>query len=286
MFWIESKWPRLPRRHKVVPKTSDSIAWTAVALSTVSSIGNSTNWPDPVRSAKFSAASTANAACTPASGSQAPRGVTGGPSGSPVTQARPAICSMVGANPTRSRQGPSKPNAGIRAKTSSGLTFNSASAVSPNCSITRGEKFSITTSAPAPSSVNRRRPSSEPKSSVTERLLVFMAWNTQPYSHQSSTSVRIPPEYRMPSGRWMDSTLTTSAPNAASRWVAAGPAQKAVRSTMRTPANGSSCDADGSSNSSWRQGGSASASPTASVSDNGAGAHADISHGGGGGGKP
>ena len=42
----------------------------------------------------------------------------------------------------------------------------------------------------------------------------------------------------MPSGLWMDSTLTTSAPNAASRWVAAGPAQKAVRSTTRTPSSG------------------------------------------------
>ena len=34
----------------------------------------------------------------------------------------------------------------------------------------------------------------EPKSSVTDRLLVFIAWNTQPYSHQSSTSLRMPPE--------------------------------------------------------------------------------------------
>ena len=95
-----------------VPKTSDSIACIAVAFNTVSSIGSSTCCPVPVRSAKFSAASTANAACTPASGSQAPRGVTGGASGSPVTQARPAICSMVGANPTRSRHGPSQPERG------------------------------------------------------------------------------------------------------------------------------------------------------------------------------
>jgi len=37
-------------------------------------------------------------------------------------------------------------------------------------------------------------PSPDPRSSVTDRLLVFMAWNAQPYSHQSSTSVRMPPE--------------------------------------------------------------------------------------------
>ncbi|PQM47663.1 hypothetical protein C1Y40_02123 [Mycobacterium talmoniae] len=82
---------------------------------------------------------------------------------------------MVGANPTRSRHGPSSPNAGIRAITSAGLTASSASAVSPKWSITRGEKFSITTSASATSCSSSRRPSSEPRSRVTERLLVFIA---------------------------------------------------------------------------------------------------------------
>lgn len=195
---------------------------------------------------------------------------------------------MVGANPTRSRQVPSTPNAGIRANTSRGLMSSSTSAVSPNWSITRGEKFSITTSASATSRVNKPRPCSEPKSSVTERLLVFIAWNTQPYSHQSSTSVRMPPEYRMPSGRWIDSILTTSAPNAASRCVADGPAQNAVRSTMRTPASGSggSVGSGAEPESSRRQGDSRSASPTAGVSPTGAGAHADISQGGRGWWKP
>ena len=42
----------------------------------------------------------------------------------------------------------------------------------------------------------------------------------------------------MPSGRWMDSILITSAPNAASEWVADGPAQNAVKSTTLTPASG------------------------------------------------
>ena len=42
----------------------------------------------------------------------------------------------------------------------------------------------------------------------------------------------------MPSGRWIDSTLMTSAPNAASEFEAAGPAQNAVKSTTRTPASG------------------------------------------------
>ena len=46
----------------------------------------------------------------------------------------------------------------------------------------------------------------------------------------------------MPSGRWIDSILMTSAPNAASEWVADGPAQNAVKSTTRTPASGSSAD--------------------------------------------
>src|SRR5262249_62086908 len=36
----------------------------------------------------------------------------------------------------------------------------------------------------------------------------------------------------------MDSTLMTSAPMAARYWVANGPAQKAVKSTMRRPASG------------------------------------------------
>ena len=52
----------------------------------------------------------------------------------------------------------------------------------------------MTTSAWLTSSLTSRRPSSDCRSSVTDRLLVFIAWNTQPYSHQSSTSVRIPPE--------------------------------------------------------------------------------------------
>ena len=43
----------------------------------------------------------------------------------------------------------------------------------------------------------------------------------------------------MPSGRWIDSILMTSAPNAANECVAAGPAQNAVKSTTRTPASGS-----------------------------------------------
>ena len=112
----------------------------------------------------------------------------------PVTQARPAICSIVGAKPTRSRHGPVNPNAGIRTTTRPGLRSSSPSASSPNWSSTRGEKFSITTSAWLTRVLKSRTPSSDPRSRVTDRLLVFIAWKTQPYSHQSSTSVRIPPE--------------------------------------------------------------------------------------------
>ena len=65
----------------------------------------------------------------------------------------------------------------------------------------------------------------------------------------------------MPSGRWIDSTLTTSAPNAASRWVAAGPAQNAVKSTMRTPSSGNPSDPGARSSARFRQGESSFAPP-------------------------
>ncbi|PQM47664.1 hypothetical protein C1Y40_02124 [Mycobacterium talmoniae] len=84
----------------------------------------------------------------------------------------------------------------------------------------------------------------------------------------------------MPSGRWMDSTLITSAPNAASRWVAAGPAQNAVRSITRTPSSGKPADATSGPDSRGGQGGSSLASPSAGAPRSGAGWQRDISHGG------
>src|SRR6202035_5557498 len=76
------------------------------------------------------------------------------------------------------------------------------------------------------------------------------------------------------------STLMTSAPNAASRWVAAGPAQKAVRSTIRTPSSGRPGAVGSRSDLLVCQGDSSLSAPGALVSRTGAGAHADISHGG------
>ena len=55
----------------------------------------------------------ANALCMPALGSQGPRGMRGGSSAWPVIDAI-VICSIVCANPTRSRHGPVRPNAGMR----------------------------------------------------------------------------------------------------------------------------------------------------------------------------
>ena len=67
----------------------------------------------PVRSRSSSAASRPMTACMPPIGSHGPRG-TSGMSSYPVTHARPEVCSIVMANPARSRHGPSSPNAGIR----------------------------------------------------------------------------------------------------------------------------------------------------------------------------
>src|SRR3954462_10829424 len=87
----------------------------------------------------------------------------------------------------------------------------------------------------------------------------------------------------MPSGRWIDSILMTSAPNAANECVAAGPAQKAVRSMRRTPANGSSAVTVEAADSLGCQRDSLPASPRAGAGLTGAGAAADIRQGGRGG---
>src|SRR5262245_52352393 len=83
----------------------------------------------------------------------------------------------------------------------------------------------------------------------------------------------------MPSGRWIDSILITSAPNAANEWVADGPAQNAVRSTIRTPASGSSAVLVRTTDSLGNQSDSPSASPSAGAGRTGAGDAADIRHG-------
>jgi hypothetical protein len=105
--------------------------------------------------------------------------------------------------------------------------------------MTRGEKFSMTASAPATRRLASSTPSGRPRSRVTDRLPTFTPWNSQLYSHGRWVPAGGPAAKRMPSGRWMDSTFTTSAPRAARKWAADGPAQKAVRSTIRIPSSGS-----------------------------------------------
>jgi hypothetical protein len=51
-------------------------------------------------------------------------------------------------------------------------------------------------------------------------------------------SMKMPPAIRMPSGRWIASSLITSAPRFASIWQAEGPAHQAVVSSTRIPASG------------------------------------------------
>ncbi len=93
----------------------------------------------------------------------------------------------------------------------------------------------MTTSALAMSLLIRATPSVRPRSRVTSRLAGLTAWKIHPHSHQRSVDGPLALVKRIPSARWIDSTLMTSAPRATSTWVAEGPAQKAVRSITRTP---------------------------------------------------
>ena len=70
------------------------------------------------------------------------------------------------------------------------------------------------------------------------RLLRLAEWNRYPCSHHCSVVGDTVTLNLMASGRWIDSTLMTSAPRVARYWVAAGPAQNAVTSSTRMPSNG------------------------------------------------
>ena len=85
------------------------MAGSAAIPMAVSNIATSTRLPSPVRSRRSSATSAANAACTPPLGSHGPRWMRGWSSGRPVIHASPTACSIVCANPGRSRHGPSSP---------------------------------------------------------------------------------------------------------------------------------------------------------------------------------
>ena len=156
----------------------------------------------------------------------------------------PDTCSIVWAKPTRSRHGPSRPNAGMRTITSDGFTRASSSHPRPNCSITRGEKFSITTSHSATSRFASTRPSSRVRSSVMPRLFELAPWNTEPNSYHWSLPGGRADAVRMPSGRCADSTWITSAPMSAHQCAANGPAHHAVKSAMRRPASGLAASAE------------------------------------------
>ncbi len=122
---------------------------------------------------------------------------------------------------------------------SSSLSAWTRSQSKPNCSMTRGVKFSTRMSAVPSKRSSISAPSGRERSKVTPRLPMFAAWKMGLHSHQRSWDGGRVLAKRMLSGRVNDSTLITSAPSAARAAVVTGPAHQAVQSTMRTPARGS-----------------------------------------------
>ena len=212
---------------------------SAAMFSAASTIVDSTCTPVPVRSRISQCGDRRERRMQARQGIAGPRGIRGGPSAGPVIQAMPLACSMVCAKPTRSRHGPSSPNAGIRTIVALGFAACTTSHSRSKLAITRGEKFSMTRSLWAMRSSAACRPCGVLSSRLMPRLLVLLHRNTGPHSHHWSQLGGRPPANRMPSGRRTPSTLMTSAPSAASTWVAIGPAQNAVKSTTRTPVKGS-----------------------------------------------
>ena len=129
----------------------------------------------PVRRRSRSAASTANAACTPASGSQAPRGATGGPSGNPVTQARPAICSMVGRESDPLAPRTIQPERRHPGDDELGVQLEQHVGGEPEV-VHHARREVLDHDVGLATSVGEQRddPRGSSKSSVTERLLVFI----------------------------------------------------------------------------------------------------------------
>src|SRR5687768_7554316 len=73
---------------------------------------------------------------------------------------------------------------------------------------------------------------------VTPRLFVFVAWKYGDRSHHCAVVRGWWFIRRAPSGRVVDSTWITSAPNMPSVWAKNGPAQNDVKSATRRPSNG------------------------------------------------
>ena len=168
----------------------------------------STTWPTP----ECNATIVANAAAMPVVSSvSAMAGSIGGPSGSPLTAARPAIDSAMDANPGRDAYGPSWPKPETRTMTSLGLRFNKSSGARPSLSSVPGRKFSTRTCASSSSLRNSARSSSFLKSSAMLRLLRLTSFHHRPSPSRGSRQA-IPRRESPVSGR---STLMTSAPKSA-----------------------------------------------------------------------
>lgn len=186
-----------------------------------SMIAMSTTWPRPVRSRPWSAAITAYDVERAAIESARPNGGSvGGPSGSPVSAAKPLIASASVPNPGRGEYGPNWPKAVTRVSTRRGLAAFSSSQPRFHFSRVPGRKFSISTSASATSLRRISRPPGVERSSVMFRLL-----RPRSFHHRPTPSFD-GPWPRDGSGLRGCSTLITSAPKSPSMVAASGPAEE------------------------------------------------------------
>ena len=101
-------------RSRRTPWAENSMTCSPATFSALATIGHSTRRPSPVRRRRSRATNSPIRACSPAPGSHGPNSAPGSCSGKPVSHAMPDTCSIVMANPVRSRHGPVSPNAGIR----------------------------------------------------------------------------------------------------------------------------------------------------------------------------
>ena len=168
----------------------------------------STTCPTP----ECRATMAANAAVMPVTSSvNAIAGNSGGPSGSPLTAARPAIDSAIDANPGRFAYGPSCPKPDTRTMTSFGLRAISTSGCKSRRSSVPGRKFSTNTFASSSRRKNSSRSSASFRSSAMLRLLRLTNFHHKPLPSRGSRHA-MPRNESPVSGR---STLITSAPKSA-----------------------------------------------------------------------
>ena len=209
---------------------------SAATFIATSAIGISISWPSPVALAVRERREHRERAVDPRDRVDGAAHERLDRPASPVIHAMPDTCSVVCANPRRSRHGPSSPERGHAQQDDVAAARDEVVVLEPDVAgITRGVKFSTTTSACSTSRSTSSRPSGFEKSMVTDRLAGLVPWNVGPYSIQSGSVGGRTVAKRMPSGRVGDSTLITSAPSVARWCVHAGPAQNAVRSSTVTP---------------------------------------------------